>query len=92
MADWAWGDFVKGDATLKAKLGVKDKANFMAWIDRQTVWYGLVQSISTGSKHFIRENAKGRRRLKVSAWAGTGKGRLACLTCLSRLARPTPRI
>jgi hypothetical protein len=40
MADWAWGDFVKGDATLKAKLGVKDKANFMAWIDRQTVWYG----------------------------------------------------
>jgi hypothetical protein len=40
MADWVWGDFVKGDAALKAKLGVKDKAAFMNWIDSQTIWYG----------------------------------------------------
>jgi len=30
MADWVWGDFVKGDAALKAKLGIKKKEHFMA--------------------------------------------------------------
>ena len=28
MADWVWGDFVKKDSVLKAKLGVKDKDDF----------------------------------------------------------------
>ena len=71
MGNWVWGDFVKGDAALKAKLGVKDKSDFMAWIDSQTVWYGLVQSISNGSKHFIRENAKGPQKVQ-----GVRHGRL----------------
>ncbi|MBT1516526.1 hypothetical protein KIP88_39555 [Bradyrhizobium sp. SRL28] len=42
MADWVWGDFLKKDGALKAKLDIKDKDDFMAWIDTQTVWYGLV--------------------------------------------------
>jgi hypothetical protein len=46
MVDWVWGDFVKGDAALKAKLGTKDKVDFMSWIDGQTVWYGPVASAS----------------------------------------------
>lgn len=74
MADWVWGDFVKGDAALKAKLGVKDKNDFMAWIDRQTVWFGLVQSISNGSKHFIRENAKGTQKVQGFGMGGFGQG------------------
>jgi hypothetical protein len=74
MADWVWGDFVKGDATLKVRLGVKDKGDFMAWIDSQTVWYGLVQSISNGSKHFIRENAKGTQKIEGFGMGGYGQG------------------
>jgi hypothetical protein len=74
MADWVWGDFVKGDAALKAKLGIKDKNGFMAWIDSQTVWYGLVQSISNGSKHFIRENAKGTQKVQGYGMGAFGQG------------------
>jgi hypothetical protein len=74
MADWVWGDFVKGDTALKAKLGIKDKNEFMAWIDSQTVWYALVQSISNGSKHFIRENAKGTQKVQGNGMGGFGQG------------------
>ena len=74
MADWVWGDFVRGDASLKAKLGIKKKQDFMAWIDGQTVWYGLVQSISNGSKHFIRENAKGTQKVQGYGMGGFGQG------------------
>jgi hypothetical protein len=74
MADWVWGDFVKSDAALKAKLGTKKKEDFMTWIDGQTVWYGLVQSISNGSKHFIRENAKGAQKVEGYGMGGFGQG------------------
>jgi hypothetical protein len=74
MADWVWGDFVKCDAALKAKFGLKYKNDFMAWIDSQTVWYGLVQSISNGSKHFIRENAKGTQKVQGFGMGGYGQG------------------
>lgn len=74
MADWVWGDFVKGDAALKARLGVKDKGGFMEWIDGQTVWYGLVQSLSNGSKHFIRESAKDTRLVSGFGMGGFGQG------------------
>src|SRR4051812_24802218 len=63
MADWAWGDFMKGNVALKDKLGIKDKKDFMAWIDGQTVWYGVVQGLSNGSKHFIRESAKDTHKI-----------------------------
>lgn len=74
MADWVWGDFVKGDAMLMSKLGVKDKNNSMTWIDSQTIWYSLVQSISNGSKHFIRENAKGTQKVQGYGMGGFGQG------------------
>jgi hypothetical protein len=74
MADWVWGDFVKGDAALKAKLGIKTKDDFMAWIDTQTVWYGVVQGISNGSKHFIREKAKGTQKVEGWGMGGYGQG------------------
>jgi len=74
MADWVWGDFVKGDPALKAKLGIKTKDDFMAWIDTQTVWYRVVQGISNGSKHFIRENAKGTQKNEGWGMGGYGQG------------------
>jgi hypothetical protein len=74
MADWVWGDFVRGDAALKAKLGIKDKDDLMAWIDGQTVWYGLVQGISNGSKHFIRKAAEGTVKVQGYGMGGYGQG------------------
>jgi len=72
MADWVWGDFLKSDDALKTKLSIKSKDDFMRWIDTQTIWYGLLQGISNGSKHFIREQAKGR--VKVEGWGMGGYG------------------
>jgi hypothetical protein len=83
VADWVWGDFVKGDAALKAKIGINDKNDFIAWIDSQTVWYGLVQSISNGSRHFIRENAKGTQKVQGYGMDGFGQGPFG----MSHLAR-----
>jgi hypothetical protein len=72
MADWVWGDFLKGNAILKAKLGIKTKDDFMAWIDGQTDWYELVQSISNGSKHFIRQAST--EIVKYGGWGEGGFG------------------
>jgi hypothetical protein len=72
MADWVWGDFLKNGAALKTKLGIKSKDDFMRWIDTQTIWYGLLQGLSNGSKHFIREQAKGT--MKVEGWGMGGYG------------------
>jgi hypothetical protein len=47
----------------------------MAWSDGRTFWYGLVQSIYNGSKHFIRENAKGTQKIEgYSMGEDTGQG------------------
>jgi hypothetical protein len=74
MADWVWGDLVKGDAALKAKLDIKGKEDFMRWIDTQTVWYTLVQGISNGSKHFIRKAAEGTVKVQGYGMGGYGQG------------------
>jgi|ERR1700733_15319167 hypothetical protein len=74
MADWVWGDFIKSNAGLKAKLGIKGKDDFMRWIDTQTVWYGLVQSLSNGSKHFIRKAAEGTQKIEGFGMGGYGQG------------------
>jgi hypothetical protein len=74
MADWVWGDFVKSDAALKIRLGVRDIHDFLRWIDTQTVWYGLVQSLSNGSKHFIRKAAEGTQKIEGFGMGGFGQG------------------
>ncbi len=70
MADWVWGDFIKDDHGLKAKLGVKDIHEFRRWIDTQSIWYSLVQSISNGSKHFIRGAAEGTHKIEGFGMGG----------------------
>jgi hypothetical protein len=74
LADWVWGDFVKDDDTLKAKLGIKDIHEFRRWIDTQSVWYGVVQGLSNGSKHFIREAAEGTHKIGGFGTGGFGQG------------------
>ncbi|MBS4001764.1 MAG: hypothetical protein KGZ91_00165 [Afipia sp.] len=72
LAEWVWGDFLKGDEVLKAKLGIRSRDDFLHWIDNQSVWYGVVQNISNGSKHFIRASAEGT--VKVQGWGMGGYG------------------
>ena len=74
MAEWVWGDFVKGDVALKAKLGVKKREDFLQWIDTQTVWYGVVQGLSNGSKHFDRKAAEDTRTVRGYGMGGFGQG------------------
>lgn len=74
MADWVWGDFIKADAVLRTKYSFKKKEDFMIWIDSRTIWYGVIQSISNGSKHFIRENAKGTHKVEGWGMGGYGEG------------------
>jgi hypothetical protein len=74
MADWAWVDFLKGDAALRTKLGIKNRDGFKAWIDGQSIWYGMVQDISNGSKHFLREQSIGTARISGYGQGGYGIG------------------
>ncbi|UWU66111.1 hypothetical protein [Bradyrhizobium sp. NC92] len=74
LADWVWGDFSKDDDALKAKLEVKDIHDFRRWIDTQTVWYGVVQGLSNGSKHFIRKAAEGTHKIGGFGMGGFGQG------------------
>lgn len=74
LADWVWGDFVKSDDQLKRTLGLRKKEDFMAWIDSQTVWYGVVQSLSNGSKHFLRKEAENTRKIQGYGEGGWGQG------------------
>lgn len=58
MHDWVWADFLKEDDQLRAKFGIDKKlTSFIKWIEAQSIWFGMVQSISNGSKHFTRNNA-----------------------------------
>ncbi|WP_316159672.1 hypothetical protein [Bradyrhizobium sp. SZCCHNRI3042] len=74
MADWTWVDFVKGDVALKANLKIKNKDGFMKWIELHSPWYAVIQSISNGSKHFLRENAKGTQKIEGWGMGGWGQG------------------
>ena len=74
MADWVWGDFVKDDDALKAKLGIKDIHDFRRWIDSQSIWYSQVQNLSNGSKHFVRQAAEGTHKIGGYGMGGYGLG------------------
>lgn len=57
MHDWVWVDFLKANKALRTKLNIKNKDGFVKWIAAQSVWFGLVQGISNGSKHMQHDDA-----------------------------------
>jgi hypothetical protein len=58
MHDWVWSDYLKSDETTRTAMGIsKDKNEFIRWIDANSVWFGMVQEISNGSKHFGRQSS-----------------------------------
>lgn len=55
IAEWIWGDWLSTDYEAWKRLeGVRDRDSFMAWLDRQTPLFQVVQGIANGSKHFAR--------------------------------------
>jgi hypothetical protein len=74
MADWVWVDFLKTDAALRMKMGIKNRSDFKSWIDSQSVWYAMVQDISNGSKHFLRDQSVGTARIGGYGQGGYGMG------------------
>jgi hypothetical protein len=55
MHEWVWGDWLKSDYATWKELGIRDKDTFIAWLDRNDVWFKLMQDICNGSKHFDRK-------------------------------------
>src|ERR1700709_2550058 len=54
LAEWIWGDWLKTDHVLKARLKVRTCDDFKRWVETQCPFFQTVQSIANGSKHFDR--------------------------------------
>jgi len=75
MHDWVWNDFLKGDETTRKRMGIsKDKTDFVRWIDANSIWFGMVQEISNGTKHFGRQPSFETRRVSGYGMGGYGVG------------------
>ena len=75
MHDWFWTDFLKDDDALRRRLGIGNKkSDFAAWAGRKSVWFTIVQGISNGSKHFIRQYDEGIERVAGFGMGGFGQG------------------
>jgi len=62
--DWVWNDYLKNDQVTRSRMGLgKDKKEFINWIASRSVWFGMVQEISNGSKHFGRDAPFETRRI-----------------------------
>lgn len=75
MHDWIWNDYLKTDETTRRKMGIsKDKNDFIKWVDAKSVWFGMVQELSNGSKHFGRRSSLETRRVAGYGMGGYGLG------------------
>jgi hypothetical protein len=52
LHDWVWGGWLKHDKAIRESLGIRDIKDFLHWIDQRCVWFGFVQEIVNGTKHF----------------------------------------
>jgi hypothetical protein len=54
LHEWVWGDWLKTDYTVWKTLGIRDLETFLAWIDRTCPWFQVIQGLTNGAKHFVR--------------------------------------
>ena len=52
LADWVWHDQIADKPELQSKLRVTTQKEFLEWVNRASVWYGMVREIANGTKHF----------------------------------------
>ena len=65
MHEWVSGDWLKTDYAVWKELGIRDIETFLAWIDRACPWFPVIQGLTNGAKHFIRD--QGFQALRVGA-------------------------
>jgi hypothetical protein len=52
-------------------LGVTDRESFLKWIDTQSIWFGFIQQLANGTKHFAKQQFE---TVKVSGYGQGGYG------------------
>jgi hypothetical protein len=54
LHEWVWGDWLKTDHATWKKLGIRDKESFLEWLYRAFPYFGYVEALANGTKHFNR--------------------------------------
>jgi hypothetical protein len=67
LAEWIWGDWLKGNLAAQAAVGVHTVDEFKKWVDTQTPYFAAMQSITNGTKHF-NQNAFSQTQLSEGAF------------------------
>jgi hypothetical protein len=52
LYEWVWRDWLKTDHATKITLGITNQKSFISWIDRNCLWFPIIQSLANGAKHF----------------------------------------
>jgi hypothetical protein len=65
LHEWVWGDWLKRDHVVQKKLGIRDFDTYLKWLNRSCVWFGYVQALANGGKHFDRD--RGFETFRVAA-------------------------
>jgi hypothetical protein len=68
--EWVWGDWLKTDDVAWCSLSIRDKKTFEDWLHVNCPEFAVLESLTNGAKHFIRENTS-RETQRV---AGFGSG------------------
>jgi hypothetical protein len=50
-----WGDWLKTSYPTWKALGIRDKETFTTCLDNNCPWFGVIQSLTNGAKHFTRD-------------------------------------
>jgi len=65
MREWVWGDWLQTDCAVWKALKIRDDKSFLAWIDKACPWFPVIQALTNGAKHFVRDQSF--QALRVSA-------------------------
>lgn len=69
LHEWVWGDWLNADHATWKKLGIRDCKSFTRWLESEWHDFIMVQSLTNGAKHFIRQEMG-----KTDRIAGYGMG------------------
>jgi len=61
LHEWVWREWLKNDKPTRQALGIGNRREFLAWIDRACVWFIWIQELATGAKHSVPLSFKARR-------------------------------
>jgi hypothetical protein len=52
LHEWVWADWLKKDHVTQSKLGIRNKASFSNWLEKNVPGFIEAQALANGSKHF----------------------------------------